>query len=124
MLESFLYPVLTVFFTGLFTWLFAMAKNKRDLKAKDISNESDSLDIEIKAADYYDKLLGKLDNRLNDLSNRHETLLNELTRSEENNRKLMKINGDLIESNTKLLESNNHLVEELQKFKQLNGKAK
>ncbi len=95
MIDQLLIPVLVTFFTALITWGFARAKNKRDLKAQDIENET-------KAAKYYQGLL-------DDMSVRLDKAITELMESEERHRTLMEVNRQL--------------VVELQKFKQLNGKT-
>jgi hypothetical protein len=96
MIDNLIIPVLVAFFSALITWLFSRAKNKRDLKAQDIENE-------IKAAKYYQGLL-------DDLAERLDKAITELKESEERHDKLMEVNRKL--------------VDELQKFKQLNGKSK
>jgi len=94
MLENTLPPILISFLTALTTWFFARNKNKQALKSMEIEHE-------IKSASYYKDLL-------DDMSIRLEKAINELMNLEERHRKLMTINRQL--------------VEELQKFKQLNGK--
>lgn len=94
MLEQFLIPVLVPFFTALITWIFARRKNRQVVKSMELDNE-------IKSAKYYKDLLDNAYERL-------DKAIKELMESEDRHRKLMAINRQL--------------VEELQKFKQLNGK--
>jgi Na+/phosphate symporter len=75
--------VLMMLCTALTTWLFARAKNKRQLRAKDIDNE-------IKSADYYKRLL-------DDMSLRLDNAIQELMELEEKHRQLMVENRKLIE---------------------------
>lgn len=108
MLELLIYPTLLAFFAALITWLFAREANKHKIAALGIENdnlkitlESNKLDNEIKSAKYYQDLL-------DDMSKRLDKAIVELMNSEERHRKLMEINREL--------------VDQLQKFKQLNGK--
>lgn len=94
MLNEMLFPAVSAFLTGLGTWFFARSKNKSELKMQNTENE-------IKASIYYQGLLDDMSTRLNQA-------IAELMRLEERHRDLM--------------EMNRKLVEELQKFKQLNGK--
>jgi uncharacterized membrane protein YheB (UPF0754 family) len=94
MIEQILIPTGLAFFSSLITWLFARKKNVQEL-------ESMKLDNEIKSAKYYQDLL-------DDMSRRLDKAIDELMLSEERHRVLMNINREL--------------VDELQKFKQLNGK--
>ncbi|MDB0610446.1 hypothetical protein PL371_00860 [Tenacibaculum maritimum] len=94
MLEQLVIPVLVTFFTALITWLFAKRKNKQVLKSMELDNE-------IKSATYYKGLL-------DDMSARLEKAIEELMQLEKRHSNLMKVNMEL--------------VQELQKFKQLNGK--
>lgn len=96
MLEQFVIPILVTFFTALITWIFARRKNQQELKSMELDNE-------IKSASYYKDLL-------DDMSKRLDKAIEELMILEERHRKLMTINREL--------------VDELQKFKQLNGKVK
>lgn len=91
MFQDFILPVLVTFFTALTTWLFARAKNKRELKSMELDNE-------IKSADYYKKLL-------DDMASRLDKAIEELMDLEDRHRKLM--------------DTNRELVFQLQKFKQL-----
>lgn len=96
MYENLIFPVLLMFFTALITWFFARKKNKVELSSKKLDNE-------IKSAKYYQGLL-------DDLSTRLDQAIEKIKEGEERHLKLMEINREL--------------VEELQKFKQLNGKEK
>ncbi len=95
MFDQLVIPALLTFFTALITWLFARKKNSQEL-------QSMKLDNEIKSAKYYQDLL-------DDMSKRLDKAISELMLSEERHRKLMEINREL--------------VDQLQKFKQLNGKS-
>lgn len=108
MLEFLIYPTLLAFFASLITWLFARESNKHKIAALALENdnlkitlESNKLDNEIKSAKYYQDLL-------DDLYKRLDKTIEELDKSEERHRNLMAVNREL--------------VNELQKFKQLNGK--
>ena len=110
MIEQILVPVAITFFTAIITWLFARKVKNQELKAMQVELsslkvklESSKLDNEIKSAKYYQGLL-------DDMSIRLDNAIEELMQSESRHRKLMDVNREL--------------VEELQKFKQLNGKQK
>lgn len=109
MFEILIAPVLLSFFAAVITWLFARESNKHKIAALAIENdnlkislESNKLDNEIKSAKYYQDLL-------DDLYQRLDKTIAELNKSEERHRNLMAVNREL--------------VNELQKFKQLNGKT-
>ena len=95
MVEQVIIVVVTSLVSGFTAWFFARKKTAEQVKSMKIDNE-------IKSANYYKGLL-------DDLSQRLDNAIEELTASEERHRKLMKVN--------------NQLVAELQKFKQLNGKS-
>lgn len=116
MFDQFIIPVLVTFFTGLVTWFFARKKNSQDLVSMKLDNE-------IKSAKYYQDLLDdmskRLDRAINQLmvsEDRNQKLTNQLIQSEDRSQKLEHQIRELIAVNTEL-------VGELQKFKQLNGKA-
>ena len=89
---------------GAVGWFYGgKATKKRELKSSDLDNE-------IKSAEYYKSLL-------DDMSKRLDKAINELMDLESRVLELMKTNRELIDKN-------NILVEELQKFKQLNGKSR
>lgn len=94
MIEQIVITTAVSFFGALIGWFFARKKNQQEL-------ESMKLDNEIKSAKYYQDLL-------DDMSNRLEKAIKQLAESEERHRQLMEVNRKL--------------VDELQKFKQLNGK--
>lgn len=94
MTQELLTSVLIPFFTALIAWFFARKKGKAELVSMKTDNE-------IKASKYYQGLL-------DDMSKRLDNAINELMKSEERHRRLMQVNR--------------LLVDELQKFKQLNGK--
>jgi hypothetical protein len=93
--EQFVYPVLTVFFTALITWIFSKRKQNSELKSLDIDNE-------IKSADFYRNLLDDAMKRLNQAI---DTI----------NERDIKIK--------QLMDDIEVLTDELRKFKQLNGKT-
>jgi hypothetical protein len=94
-MEQFVYPVLTVFFTALITWIFSKRKQNSELKSLDIDNE-------IKSADFYRNLLDDAMKRLNQAI---DTI----------NERDIKIK--------QLMDDIEVLTDELRKFKQLNGKT-
>jgi len=94
-MEQFVYPTLAAFFSALITWLFSKRKNLAEDRAAELDNA-------VTAVKYYRDLLDDMATRL--------TAATETIKSLEiQHRELMGVNQ--------------HLVEELQKFKQLNGKA-
>ena len=94
MTQELLTSVLIPFFTALIAWFFARKKSKAELVSMKTDNE-------IKASKYYQELL-------DDMSERLDKAIKELMALEARHSKLMEINRQL--------------VQELQKFKQLNGK--
>lgn len=94
-MEQFVYPTLTAFFATLITWLFS----KRKSLAEDRGAE---LDNAVTAVKYYRDLLDDMATRL---TAAYETI------------KTMEI------QHRELMLINQQLVDELQKFKQLNGKS-
>jgi len=117
MIEQIIVPVAIAFFTAFSTWLFARQHNKQKLESMRIENQ-------MKSAKYYQGLLDdmavRLDGAIDQLmtsENRNKKLTEQLMSSEERNHNLELEVKQLITVNKKL-------VEELQKFKQLNGKGK
>jgi hypothetical protein len=94
-MEQFVYPALTAFFATLITWFFS----KRKSLAEDRGAE---LDNAVTAVKYYRDLLDDMATRL---TAAYETI------------KTMEI------QHRELMLVNQQLVDELQKFKQLNGKS-
>jgi hypothetical protein len=93
-MEQFIYPTLTGFFAALITWFFS----KRKTLAEDRASE---LDNAVNAVKYYRELFDDIAIRLTAAT---ETI------------KMMEI------QHRELMLVNQQLVDELQKFKQLNGK--
>lgn len=94
-MEQVVYPTLTAFFAALITYLFSKRKNLAEDRAAELDNA-------VTAVKYYRDLLDDMANRLTAATETIKTM-------EIQHRELMGINQ--------------HLVEELQKFKQLNGKV-
>lgn len=94
-MEQFVYPTLTAFFAALITYLFSKRKNLAEDRAAELDNA-------VNAVKYYRELLDDMATRLTAATETIKTM-------ELQHRELMRINQQL--------------VEELQKFKQLNGKA-
>ncbi|MBK5213630.1 MAG: hypothetical protein JJE55_08230 [Flavobacteriaceae bacterium] len=102
LLISPVFQILSIIVTGAVAWFFGgKATKNRELKSSDLDNE-------IKSATYYKGLL-------DDMAQRLDKAINELMQLETRVLELMKTNRELIDKN-------NILLEELQKFKQLNGK--
>lgn len=93
-MEQFIYPTLTAFFASMITWVFS----KRKILAEDRAAE---LDNAVNAVRYYRELLDDITGRLTAATETIKTM-------ERQHRELMLVNQQL--------------VDELQKFKQLNGK--
>jgi hypothetical protein len=93
-MEQFLYPTLTAFFASLITWLFSMRKSLAQDRAAELDNA-------VTAVKYYRDLLDDITARLTAATETIKTM-------EIQHRELMVVNQQL--------------VDELQKFKQLNGK--
>ncbi|WP_264551923.1 hypothetical protein [Flavobacterium sp. N2038] len=93
-MEQFLYPTLTAFFAAFITWFFSMRKSLAQDRAAELDNA-------VSAVKYYRDLL-------DDLTARLTTATDTIKKMEIQHRELMLINQQL--------------VDELQKFKQLNGK--
>lgn len=93
-MDQFLYPTLSAFFAAVTTWLFSMRKTLATDRAAELDNA-------VNAVKYYRELLDDISARLTAAT---ETIKN----MEIQHRELMKVNQQL--------------VDELQKFKQLNGK--
>lgn len=94
-MEQILYPTLTAFLSGLVTWFFSKRKSLAEDRAAELDNA-------VNAVKYYRELLDDMASRLTAATETIKTM-------EAQHRELMGINQ--------------HLVEELQKFKQLNGKS-
>lgn len=93
-MEQFLYPTLTAFFAALITWLFSKRKSLAEDRAAELDNA-------VNAVKYYRELLDDITKRLTAATETIKTM-------ERQHRELMLVNQQL--------------VDELQKFKQLNGK--
>lgn len=93
-MEQFIYPTFAAFFSALITYLFSKRKNLAADRAAELDNA-------VNAVKYYRDLLDDMASRLTAATETIKTM-------EAQHRELMGINQ--------------HLVEELQKFKQLNGK--
>lgn len=93
-MEQSVFTILTAFFTGLVTWYFSKRKNLAADRAAELDNA-------VNAVKYYRELL-------DDMASRLTAATETIKKMELQHRELMVINQ--------------HLVEELQKFKQLNGK--
>jgi len=93
-MEQFIYPTLTAFFAAFITWLFSMRKSLAQDRAAELDNA-------VNAVKYYRDLLDDINARLTAAT---ETI----KKMEIQHRELMVVNQQL--------------VDELQKFKQLNGK--
>ena len=94
-MEQFVYPVLTLFFGSLITWLFSKRKTNAEAKSAEI-------EAEVKAANFYKSLL-------DDAMYRLEKAIVTINNQE---RKIIE-----------LIEEIEHLTGEIRKYKQLNGKA-
>lgn len=94
-MEQFLYPTLTAIVAALITWF----SSKRKTLAEDRAAE---LDNAVNAVKYYRELL-------DDMANRLASATATIKEMETQHKELMKVNQGLID--------------ELQKFKQLNGKT-
>lgn len=93
-MEQFIYPTLTAFFASLITWFFSMRKSLAEDRASELDNA-------VNAVRYYRELLDDITQRLTAATETIKTM-------ERQHRELMLVNRQL--------------VDELQKFKQLNGK--
>jgi hypothetical protein len=93
-MEQFLYPTLTAFFAALITWFFSIRKTLAEDRAAELDNA-------VNAVRYYRELL-------DDITMRLTAATETIKPMEIQHRELMLINQQL--------------VDELQKFKQLNGK--
>lgn len=93
-MEQFIYPTLTAFFASFITWLFSMRKSLAQDRAAELDNA-------VNAVKYYRDLLDDITARLTAATETIKTM-------EIQHRELMVVNQQL--------------VDELQKFKQLNGK--
>ncbi|KAF2507121.1 cell wall anchor protein [Flavobacterium zhairuonense] len=94
-MEQFLYPTLTAFFAGFITWFFSMRKSLAEDRAAELDNA-------VSAVKYYRDLL-------DDITARLTAATETIKKMEIQHKELMLINQQL--------------VDELQKFKQLNGKS-
>ncbi|MDA6072080.1 hypothetical protein NJT12_20855 [Flavobacterium sp. AC] len=94
-MEQIVFPTLAAFFSAFITYLFSKRKNLAEDRAAELDNA-------VNAVKYYRELLDDMASRLTAATETIKTM-------EAQHRELMGINQ--------------HLVEELQKFKQLNGKA-
>lgn len=93
-MEQFIYPTLTAFFASFITWVFSMRKSLALDRAAELDNA-------VNAVKYYRDLLDDITARLTAATETIKTM-------EIQHRELMVVNQQL--------------VDELQKFKQLNGK--
>lgn len=93
-MEQFIYPTLTAFFASLITWFFSFRKTLAEDRAAELDNA-------VNAVKYYRELLDDIAARLTAATETIKTM-------ERQHRELMLVNQQL--------------VDELQKFKQLNGK--
>ena len=93
-MEQFIYPTLTAFFASFITWLFSIRKSLALDRAAELDNA-------VNAVKYYRDLLDDITARLTAATETIKTM-------EIQHRELMVVNQQL--------------VDELQKFKQLNGK--
>ncbi len=93
-MEQFIYPTLTGFFATLITWFFSKRKTLAEDRAAELDNA-------VNAVKYYRELLDDIAIRLTAATETIKTM-------EIQHRELMIVNQQL--------------VDELQKFKQLNGK--
>lgn len=93
-MEQLIYPTLTAFFASFVTWLFSFRKNRAQDRAAELDNA-------VNAVRYYRELLDDITGRLTAATETIKTM-------ERQHRELMLVNQQL--------------VDELQKFKQLNGK--
>ena len=117
MIEQILAPTGIAFFTALITWVFARQMNNQKLESMKIENQ-------MKSAKYYQGIL-------DDFAVRLDSAIDQLMSSEARNKKLSELlmlseerNHSLEHQVQELIVTNKQLVEELQKFKQLNGKTK
>ncbi|UWY28809.1 cell wall anchor protein [Flavobacterium sp. TR2] len=94
-MEQFAYPTLTAFFGALITWLFSKRKNLAENRAAELDNA-------VTAVKYYREML-------DDMATRLTAAYDTIKHMEIQHKELMLINQQL--------------VDELQKFKQLNGKT-
>lgn len=94
-MEQFVYPTLSAFFAAFITFIFSKRKNLAEDRAAELDNA-------VNAVKYYRELL-------DDMAMRLTAATDTIKKMEEQHRELMV--------------TNQHLVEELQKFKQLNGKS-
>ncbi|PXY44519.1 methyl-accepting chemotaxis protein [Flavobacterium hydrophilum] len=94
-MDQFVFPTLAAFFSALITWIFSKRKNLAADRAAELDNA-------VNAVKYYRDLL-------DDMASRLTAATETIKKMEAQHRELMVINQ--------------HLVEELQKFKQLNGKV-
>lgn len=94
-MEQLVYPTLTAFFSAGITWHFSKRKNQAEDRAAELDNA-------VNAVKYYRELLDDLALRLTAATETIKTM-------EIQHRELMLVNQQM--------------VEELQKFKQLNGKT-
>jgi len=103
--------------TAVVTWFFARSKNRQEVIKMKTENE-------MQAAQYYQDLLDDMSKRLSNSIDEIDELMKRNKELLEANKKLMETNRELVKTNQKLITTNRNLVEELQKFKQLNGKPK
>lgn len=94
-MEQFIFPTLAAFFSALITYVFSKRKNLAEDRAAELDNA-------VSAVKYYRDLL-------DDMASRLSAATDTIKKMELQHRELMGINQQL--------------VEELQKFKQLNGKT-
>jgi len=124
MSQDILSLIIAPLLTAIVTWFFARSKNRQEVIKMKTENE-------IQAAQYYQDLLDDMSKRLSnsieeidELMKRNKELMRSNRELLDANQKLMETNKELAQTNERLIVTNQHLVNELQKFKQLNGKPK
>ena len=93
-MEQFIFPALSSFVAAIITWFFSRRKSLAEDRSAELDNVA-------KAVKYYQDML-------DDLATRLAQAIQQMKQMEIDQRALM--------------EENRHLIDELQKFKQLNGK--
>lgn len=93
-MEQFVFPTLAALFSAFVTWLLSKRKNLAEIRSAELDNA-------VKAVKYYRDML-------DDMAARYTVATETIKSMEVKHNELMLVNQ--------------HLVDELQKFKQLNGK--